>query len=58
MTVHVSTGSFASLNQAGTPMNPVTSASATRPTGLTVVYWQTATQPTNLAAGDIWIKPS
>jgi hypothetical protein len=39
----------------GSSDNPVTSASATRPS-LTVVYWQCSTQPTNLAAGDIWIK--
>jgi len=38
----------------GTPSNPVTSASATRPTNLPVVYWACATQPTNMAIGDYW----
>jgi hypothetical protein len=38
----------------GTPMNPVTSSSALRPTGLTVVYWYCASEPTNWIAGDVW----
>lgn len=43
------------VDRSGTANNPVTNAAATRPSGLTVVYWMCATQPTNLAAGDIWI---
>lgn len=42
------------VNVLGTSSNPVTSVSATRPGGLTVVHWLTTTQPTNLAIGDIW----
>jgi hypothetical protein len=40
----------------GTPNYPVTNATAARPAGLTVVYWQSTAQPTNLAAGDVWVK--
>lgn len=43
------------LNTSGTASNPVTIYSAARPTGLTVVWWACATQPTNLALGDIWL---
>lgn len=42
------------FNVLGTASNPVTNASATRPTGLTRVYWYTATQPTNWINGDVW----
>lgn len=51
-------GNYAPLNQLGSSSNPVTSASAARPTGLTVVYWLCSTQPTNLAAGDVWTDNS
>lgn len=43
-----------SADALGTANNPVQSASATRPTGLAVVYWYTATQPTNWISGDVW----
>lgn len=46
------------VNILGTPSNPVSSASAARPTGLTVVYWQCPTQPTNWVSGDIWMDNS
>lgn len=45
-----------SANTLGTPNNPVTDASAARPTGLTRVYWLCATQPTNWQNGDEWIN--
>lgn len=38
----------------GTSGNPVTSPTAARPQGLSVVYWYTAVQPTNWVAGDVW----
>lgn len=40
-------------NTLGTPTNPVTDPAAARPTGLTIVYWRTTTDPTNWAVGDI-----
>ena len=40
----------------GSANNPVTSAGATRPTGMPVVYWRCASQPTNWAPNDIWFK--
>ena len=42
-------------NALGTASNPVTNAAATRPTGVTSVWWLTSTQPTNWAAGDVWV---
>lgn len=42
------------FNVLGTPSNPVTNAAAARPAGLTVVYWETATPPTNMADRDYW----
>lgn len=42
------------VNALGTSANPVTNAAAARPTGLTVVYWRTATAPTNAVNGDHW----
>lgn len=42
-------------NILGTAENPVTNASAARPTGLTSVWWLTATKPVNSASGDIWM---
>jgi hypothetical protein len=42
----------------GSPNNPVTNAAATRPTGLSVVYWTCSTQPTNWVSGDLWINNS
>lgn len=50
--------SIVSATVSGTPSNPVTSASATRPTGLPVVYWMCATQPTNWLPNDVWINNS
>jgi len=47
-------GSAAPINQLGTPSNPVTDPNATRPTGLTRVYWDCATAPVNGAVGDKW----
>jgi hypothetical protein len=44
------------LNVLGTGNNPVTSASAARPTGLTRVFWMCATQPTNWVTNDEWIQ--
>lgn len=41
----------------GSASNPVTSASATRPT-LPVVWWVCTTQPTNWVSGDMWINNS
>jgi hypothetical protein len=46
------------FNVLGTASNPVTNASAARPTGLTKVFWQCPTQPTNWIAGDEWINNS
>lgn len=46
------------VNTLGTANNPVTSASAARPTGLQVVYWMCTTQPTNWIPGDVWINNS
>lgn len=40
----------------GSATNPVTDAAAERPTGLTQVWWQTATLPTNIADGDRWVQ--
>lgn len=48
----------ASVNVSGSANNPVTSATAARPTGLTKVFWQTPTQPTNWITGDEWINNS
>lgn len=45
-------------NATGTANNPVTSASAARPSNLTKVFWQCATQPTNWVTGDEWINNS
>jgi hypothetical protein len=42
----------------GSATNPVTNAAAARPSGLTKVFWQCATQPTNWASGDEWINNS
>lgn len=39
-------------NALGSFNNPVTDAAAPRPTGLTRVVWDTATDPTNWAVGD------
>lgn len=36
----------------------MTSASAARPTGATLVIWRTTTSPTNIATGDIWVDSS
>jgi hypothetical protein len=44
----------APANQSGSAENPVTSPTAARPTGLTRVWWECPTQPTNLAVGDVW----
>lgn len=41
--------------QSGTSHNPVTSASAARPTGITSVWWATPTEPDNWTAGDFWV---
>lgn len=49
---------YAPLNQLGSASNPVTSATAVRPTGLTKVFWQCPTQPTNWVAGDEWVNNS
>ena len=46
----------ADINMLGAANNPVTDASVARPTGLTVVYWRCATQPTNWLPNDIWLK--
>jgi len=48
--------SMPDINASGLASNPVTSAAAARPTGLTVVYWRCATQPTNWQPNDIWFK--
>jgi len=54
------TGSTSSLDARylgiGSANNPVTNASAVRPTGYVVVYWQCAMQPVNWLPGDIWLK--
>lgn len=42
----------ASSNALGSLNNPVTDAAAPRPTGLTRVVWDTATDPTNWITGD------
>jgi hypothetical protein len=47
-----------SANALGTANNPVTSASAARPSGLTRVYWVCPTQPTNWLANDEWVDNS
>lgn len=39
-------------NTLGTFNNPITDAASPRPTGLTRVVWDTATDPTNRAVGD------
>lgn len=44
------------MNMLGMASNPVTNALAVRPTGLNVVYWRCATQPTNWQPNDIWFK--
>ncbi|MDQ3343829.1 MAG: hypothetical protein M3524_09700 [Actinomycetota bacterium] len=38
----------------GCAENPVTDAAAARPTGITAVWWRTATSPTNAVTGD-WV---
>lgn len=43
-----------SADTLGSANNPVTTATAARPQGLSVVYWYCATQPTNWVAGDVW----
>lgn len=45
-------------NALGSPSNPVTDATAPRPSGFTVVYWLCATQPTNWATNDVWTDNS
>ncbi len=54
------TGSLATLDARyrglGTANNPITNASAVRPTELPVVYWQCSTQPLHWLSGDIWLK--
>lgn len=47
-------GTFGWDTQLGSPTNPVTDASAARPS-LPVVYWKTATKPANISAADVWI---
>jgi hypothetical protein len=47
-----------SANALGAANNPVTSASAVRPTGLTRVYWVCPTQPTNWLSNDEWVDNS
>lgn len=42
-----------SANTPGTLNNPITSATAARPTGLTRVIWDTATDPVNWVDGDL-----
>ncbi len=50
-------GSYTDLiSTLGTASNPVTNASAARPTGIPKVFWQCSTQPTNWVAGDEWIN--
>ena len=44
------------INASGMANNPVTNASAARPTGMSVVYWRCATQPVNWQSNDIWFK--
>lgn len=48
-------GLYGSQNPLGTASNPVTSATAARPSGITSVWWLTPTQPTNWSAGDVWV---
>lgn len=57
-TVSGISGGALGANTLGTANNPVTDASAARPTGLTKVFWQCPTQPTNWVAGDEWINNS
>jgi len=47
-----------SVFRLGTAENPVTDPAAARPTGIPVVYWVTATTPTNAAIGDVISLPS
>ena len=52
-TIGGGTGGGGSANALGTPNNPVTDPAAARPTGLTKVWWDCATDPTNWVNGDI-----
>lgn len=46
---------YGSTNPLGTASNPVKDPAAARPSGITSVWWLTSTQPTNWAAGDVWV---
>lgn len=46
---------LAGVNPLGSASRPVTDPAAARPTGVTSVWWLTNTQPTNWAAGDVWV---
>jgi hypothetical protein len=55
LTLQASGGAaLALLDTPGSPSNPITTSTAARPTGLTVVYWYCATQPINWVSGDVW----
>lgn len=45
----------AAANPLGAASHPVTDPAAARPSGVTSVWWLTSTQPTNWAAGDVWV---
>jgi hypothetical protein len=46
----------AGVDTLGSSSNPMTSASASRPAGLSIVWWLTSIQPTNWLPNDIWIQ--
>lgn len=47
--------SKAGADTLGQASHPMTDPAAVRPSGITSVWWLTATQPTNWVAGDIWV---
>ena len=49
---------YALTDVLGTASHPVTNYAASRPTGVTSVWWACPTQPTNWAIGDFWLVTS